>query len=312
MENTTIKEIQSSLLKTYKAFLTFCEQHEIKFYAAYGTLLGAIRHHGFIPWDDDMDVFMLREDYNKLLSVRNLLIGTDYLLSDFSDGESPYPMAKFYDTNSTIWEYKQFPHIIGSWIDIFIVDEYNPESESDSKLYDEYHHVLWNYRKAMSVQSWGEIFSDFVHLNGFNGPIKLVKQLFYHPRRKSMLKKALQLTERVKNVKGTHFKPYTDIKRRVYDKKWFEHIQMVPFEDTVIPIPNGFDELLKDNYGDYMTPPPEEKRVAHLNHFFFMDLTRKLSHKEIMQELSKRPKTKEPSMSISVLIDEIRHRKGFH
>ena len=70
-----LSEHQQLLLKTYKEFSNFCHCNHLTFFAAYGTMIGAIRHHGFIPWDDDIDVFMLRKDYDRFIELRNAIKG---------------------------------------------------------------------------------------------------------------------------------------------------------------------------------------------------------------------------------------------
>ena len=93
-----LSEFQVALLKVFKQFAKYCEEYDLTYYAAYGTLLGAIRHQGFIPWDDDIDVYMKREDYDKMIANRKLLEATPYRITYVLDGESPYPFAKFYTT----------------------------------------------------------------------------------------------------------------------------------------------------------------------------------------------------------------------
>ena len=138
-------EFQEKLLQTFEAFSQFCKANNLTYYAAYGTCLGAVRHHGFIPWDDDIDVYMKREDYERLLSVRDQLNGTKWSVSDFRDGNYPYSFGKFYATDCSVWELRQFPFIIGPWIDIFPLDEWE-ENKEVADLYNDAHYALWNYR----------------------------------------------------------------------------------------------------------------------------------------------------------------------
>ena len=93
--NTELSPIQKVLLDTFKAFSAICQEHDIQYFAASGTLLGAIRHKGFIPWDDDIDVFLLRKDYEKLLSLRESLKGTNYMVADYHDTGYPYRFSIF-------------------------------------------------------------------------------------------------------------------------------------------------------------------------------------------------------------------------
>ena len=95
------------LLKTMKAFIAFCKEHDIEYMAAYGTILGTIRHKGLIPWDDDIDVFMTRENYEKFLQFKKDVFKTGYEIIDKNDKGYYLPFAKFCDANSTIWEKKE-------------------------------------------------------------------------------------------------------------------------------------------------------------------------------------------------------------
>ena len=305
-------EFQEKLLQTFKAFAEFCKVNDLAYYAAYGTCLGAVRHHGFIPWDDDMDVYMLRADYERMLSLREQLRGSIYWVSDFRDGSHPYPFAKFYSTDCSVWELRQFPFIIGPWVDVFPIDEWNNSTQA-SKLYDNYHYALWKYRKALSTQSWKEIGYDIIHHKGFNGVIKTVKKCLYSPFKKKYLKNATNALNLVESLQGQYLKDWNHIKKMVYEKTWFRETIDIPFEDTVICCPASYDELLTYEYGDYMTPPPPEKRVSN-HHLFFCDLKNKktaetilkeMKDNQLMQDNERRP------LSFMVLVDELIHRKGF-
>jgi lipopolysaccharide cholinephosphotransferase len=301
-------EFQEKLLQTFKAFADFCKENNLKYYAAYGTCLGAVRHHGFIPWDDDMDVYMMRDDYELLMEIRTKLAGTIYKVSDFRDGDYPYMFAKFYSTDCTVWEWRQFPIIIGPWIDIFPIDEWDNSVEA-SDLYDAYHLSEWNYRKSLSTQTWGEIVDDIIKCRGLNGIIKLVKKCVYSPFKKHYFKIAINNVNKIICFKGSKYKAWTEVKSEEYEREWFSQFLDIPFEDTTISIPVGYDEYLTHRYGDYMTLPPVEKRAA--NHdYFFIDLHRKLTVEQILS--NPLIKKEEPApLSFKVIVDEIKNRSGF-
>ena len=305
-------EFQVKLLQTFKVFSQFCKDHDLTYFAAYGTCLGAIRHHGFIPWDDDIDVYMMRDDYEKLMFLRDGLAGTNWRISDIRDGDYPYSFGKFYGTDSSVWERRQFPFIIGPWIDIFPVDEWE-ENDDFEKLYKDTHYAIWNYRKSLSVQTWIEIWRDFIHLNGVNGPIKLVKKCFYSPFKPLFFNKTMKMVDMVKNTNGSLLKDWNDPQKKVYKKEWFHDVCELPFEDTNITCPIMYHDYLEYEFGDYMTPPPPEKRSGG-HDCFYIDLYNKKTYKEIMAEMSKQGALEDKEakpLSIRVLIDEIIHRKGF-
>lgn len=305
-------EYQAKLLHTFRVFADFCKTNNLKYYAAYGTCLGAVRHHGFIPWDDDVDVYMLRDDYERMLSARKQLDGSIWQISDIRDGGYPYSFGKFYATDCSVWELRQFPFIMGPWIDIFPIDEWQG-NEDNMHLYNDAHYALWNYRKALSFHTWSEIGYDISHLRGFNGPIKLVKKCFYSPLKRFYFKKAMTMVEKIKMVNGDMFKDWNDPQKKVYKKEWFNDICELPFEDTTILCPIRYEDYLTYEFGDYMTPPPPEKRKGGHN-CFYIDLKTKKSSKEILSEMKQMgalADSEAKPLSFKVLIDEIVHRKGF-
>lgn len=301
-------EFQEKLLQTFKFFAQFCKKNNLTYYAAYGTCLGAVRHHGFIPWDDDMDVYMMRSDYERLISLREQLINTNYRVSDIREGNYPYLFGKFYSTDATIWEWKQFPFIVGPWIDIFPVDEWEERSDFE-ELYERFHLNEWNYRKALSTQTWSEITSDMIHLRGYNGMIKLVKKCVYVPRKKHFFNQVINDLDVIRSLNGSKYKAWTEVKQEVYDKEWFASVIEMPFEDVVINVPAGYSAYLTHRYGDYMTLPPEEKRVS-THKYYFIDLHKTLTVEQIRSDKTL-AKNEAETLSFKVLIDEIMHRKGF-
>ena len=305
-------EFQEVLLQTFKVFARFCKANNLTYFAAYGTCLGAVRHHGFIPWDDDIDVYMMRKDYEKLMTLRENFEGTKWKISDIRDGDYPYSFGKFYGTDSSVWERRQFPFIMGPWIDIFPIDEWEENNEILG-LYKDAHYAIWNFRKSLSVQTWTEIWYDITHLNGLNGPIKLVKKCLYAPFKPLFFKKAMKMIDMIKAVNGSLLKDWNDPQKKVYKKEWFTEVCELPFEDTTISCPFMYDDYLKYEFGDYMTPPPPEKRNGG-HECFYIDLNNKKTYKEILAEISKEGKLADKEakpLSIRVLIDEIIHRKGF-
>lgn len=305
-----LSEHQQLLLRTYKEFSAFCAKNNITFFAAYGTMIGAIRHHGFIPWDDDIDVFMLRKEYDRFVELRKSLTDGQYRISVYLDGDSPYPFAKFYTTEGTIWEYSQFPFIIGPWVDVFPIDEGDMDDPNANKVLENLHYAMWKYRKAISYASFREIGINFLRLDFMEGSMKLFKKIRYAPFKEKYIKEIKARLDEVRAIKGKTLRCYsTALTNEVFEKSWFQEAIDVPFEDTTIPVPNGYNEFLTALYGNYMQLPPEAKRVSH--DVYFIDLNHSLTRDEILNN-HKEKLVEKPSMPLKIIFEEFIHRnKGW-
>ena len=277
-------EYQEKLLVTFKVFDQFCEENNLMYFAAFGTCLGAVRHHGFIPWDDDMDVFMMRTDYERFLSLRYKLIDTSYCIKDFKDGDYPLPFAKFYSTDSSIWEVRKYPYIVGPWIDIFPIDESN-DSKAVQTLYGDYKSAFLKYRRALAYVSWDEIWFYVRYGKIFYALTKTVNKCFYTPLKKFYYKRILALINRIGEIHGPYYRYWgVIIDNKSYNKDWFSDIVNVAFEDTFISCPIGYHEYLTTEYGDYMTLPPKEQRQKS-HPCLYIDLNNKKTIEEILSEI---------------------------
>ena len=308
-----LSEFQVALLKVFKQFAKYCEENDLTYYAAYGTLLGAVRHKGFIPWDDDIDVYMKREDYDKMIANRGFLEGTPYRITYILDGKSPYPFAKFYTTEGTNWEYKHFPFIIGPWIDIFPVDEGDINDENANKTYNSLHYLMWKYRKAIADVKWSDIWKDFIHFNGYNGPMNLVKKVYYRPFKKKYLREIAACIDDIRKIRSDVLRVYaSNSGKMAFSKELFDSTLSVPFEDTQIMIPIGYDKVLTRWFGNYMQLPPIERRVSNHN-CFYINLNENVPKEDILKQMAGKLNEKAQPLSMKLLINEIRHRnKGWH
>ena len=306
--SNNLSEHQLFLLRVFKAFDAFCSENGIQYYAWSGTLIGAIRHHGFIPWDDDIDVAMKREDFDRFINLRNQAMD-GFRIACYQDGESPYPFAKFYSTEGTVWEYPQFSFIIGPWVDIFPLDKCE-NGNKDLKALERFHSAMWKYRKAVAYSPWSEICWDLFHGRVKAFAIKMVKKIRYSPFKQRYIKQAKKAENNLRSLTGDMYGDYSlPLVNEVFPSDWFRQAVRMPFEDTTILVPEDYDKVLSYMYGDYMKLPPEEKRKGH--GFYYINLKQRLSKEEILSQY-RNTLTEETPLSISTIIDELKHRsKGW-
>lgn len=265
-----VEKLHGILLGMYKDIMEVCEKHDIKPIAAGGTALGAVRHHGFIPWDDDMDLFMFREDFEKFKSIFEAEMSDGYyLLAPGTEQGANCFLPRIIKKGTTflgmIDESAPYPH--GIYIDINII-EYAPENAVQFKLksfgadvrrfisYSTY----WNQYKSKSLKAYmeaskgekyykarmalGKIFSFRSAENWFASFDRYVQ---------GKESKVVTVPSGTKKYSGERLS--IDV---------VNPLKKVPFEDTEIYIFNKTDWYLSNLYGDYMKVPKAENREHHM------------------------------------------------
>lgn len=242
------------MLRMLKVIDYLCKQHHIPYWLEGGTLLGAIRHQGFIPWDDDLDISMLREDYNKFIKIAAENLPADMFLQTPDRDRGFFNFAaplKVRDCNSRFVELHENgdePYHTGIYIDIFPIDSM-PESKWDRTWHK------WLVKKMRrlicakcSSTPLGHHFKFYKKLSG------LVSQQWLQKRINRIIAK-----QNNKPSKYIGF-GYDTVIRGVFAKDIIFPLGKAKFEDAEFPIPARCHELLTQFYGDYMTPPPLAKR----------------------------------------------------
>ena len=287
MNDYDLDEFKVYLLKTFKAFINFCEQHGLTYYAAFGTALGAVRHQGFIPWDDDVDVYMPREDYNRLLTLRGVLDSSKYEVIDIENKGYYLYFAKWCMRNSTLVEKPGEPSL-GIYVDIFPIDYYNDEYCKPLVKRNDLYRYLWLiYGHGSRKYS----FSNLFHIYKFGKSIfhiNLTGLLDVTIFRLLMLPARCLIDKSLKRLSGApkskEFWLYSIISYESFPMpvEWFGEGKMMKFEDIAVRMPDNYDAYLTRVYGDYMTPPPIEERPSH-HARYFVDFHRRLSVDEIQK-----------------------------
>lgn len=266
MKEMSLNEIKNCTLDILKWVSVFCDEHNIKWWLCGGTLLGAVRHRGFIPWDDDIDIMLPRSDYEKLFRMfpNN---GRYLFLTSENTNDFPYAYGKIIDTETIKLEPlpKKYQKI-GVDIDVFPIDNF-PENDIDSLLLcdaianrqDKLQRMLARFSKR----------STFIKTIGYN----LI--LFpYILLRKSNIVNVAKFTHEIQDLsqkyngeetgyKGIIAIAHYGIKEKNESEVYAQTVNVV-FEGNEYPAPIGFQAYLRRLYGDnYMQLPPIEKRVTH-------------------------------------------------
>ncbi len=256
----THREIQKEELKILLDFDSFCKEHKLKYYLAGGTLLGAIRHKGFIPWDDDIDVCMSRLDYEKLLKIFPEIYKEKYQLKALSRKNFDLPFSKLINKNIYIKNsYTNNKLDMNLWIDIFPVDGV-PENNDDIK------HL---YKKRFF---WGTLlFFYFVKLGSGDTYKKKIRNIFIIFLSKIMGKNFLiRKVEKLTNLYDFNTSKYVGTfnwggygSGGVMRKEDFIKQTEVIFEGYIFPTFSCWEKYLQGLYKDYKKLPPKNKQRTH-------------------------------------------------
>lgn len=258
MRKANSEEIRSIQIKILDFFAKLCEENNINYFLTYGTLLGAIRHKGFIPWDDDVDVAMLREDYEKLISLYKTMNGCKYqFICVENNSACMYPFGKIIDTDTILYERGIKT---GIYIDIFVYDNAPIDIAKRNKAFDKldfYSH--WRqYQLSMSQKplSFKRICVLILRWIIY---ILLPRQYFT----KRIVQSAKKYREKESNIVCSFTEPYL---RWVVEKSLFTDLIYVEFEGKKYKAPRNYEKWLTIQYGDWRKIPSiEEQKLAHHN-----------------------------------------------
>lgn len=259
----SLRELQLAELEILKDFIKYCDDNKLKYSVCGGTFLGAVRHKGFIPWDDDIDVLMPREDYERFLDNYK----GKYIIHTFENHEELYHYAsRLINTNKTISTNNGKVKLNWSaWIDIFPLD-----GMPNKKIAFILHKAKLLIARAKFALSRMEqspntkkrpmiekiIIGISKIINPYEGrdPQKYLKEI------DSLLKRyTYKDANMVINFMGTYKF------HEMFPKRLYEDLDEYPFETITVTAPRNYDYILKQMYGDYMTPPDKNNRNKHNN-----------------------------------------------
>lgn len=249
---TDIQELRSIQMGILDDVHRFCEEQGLRYSLSSGTLIGAVRHQGYIPWDDDIDIYMMRDDYERFLNTYSDRQGRYKVLNPQKETHYYYTFAKVVDQHTKMVEKETEGYEIGVYIDVFPVD-YVTENMKEREHIFRLKKLLYKIRRC-KISQGNPLQSQLAYLCYRHLPIsvgmlnKWIRKLIVHDKPTNTL---CHMTEAGPPIKGCF--PATDMERMI-DMK---------FEDRTYKVMVGYDDHLTRTYGDYMQLPPEDQRVTH-------------------------------------------------
>lgn len=256
-QSAKLKQCQLAILK---AFAEVCDKLGLTYFLEGGTLLGSVRHGGFIPWDDDIDVIMLRTDYERFCADGQALLPEYYFLQTiYTDPEYTANFAKIRDSRTTYIETtlakKHINH--GVYIDILVLDFYPQQQRRKAFL-----EFRWNIMKARQSIDYYRPNEGWTAKRVARTVLGNLARVFY-PSVSKMIRKRVSMIQSV--PEGAFVCNYSSVygRKAIQPAEWYAETCELEFEGERFTAPKMWHEVLTHFYGDYMTPPPPEQQVGH-------------------------------------------------
>ena len=265
-----LRQLQLVELDILKKILEIIERHQLRYYVLGGTLLGAVRHKGFIPWDDDIDIGIPRPDYDLFLQYAVQELSAPYQLHTLqtNTGEYSYYYARIENTDIKVRRKVALKEVvIPSWVDVFPLDGVPDEG---------FKRDVWlqkcRFYKALFRASQHSYFGRSAALKKKRSlPKEIIRRMFirYKLEEKIDTQKAWEKLDRalrendynscnaLANICG-YWGP-----KEMFPKAYYGEGKLYPFEDMMLNGPVNYDAVLTQMYGDYMTPPPADQQEHH-------------------------------------------------
>ncbi|WP_195270242.1 LicD family protein [Eubacterium sp. 1001713B170207_170306_E7] len=257
MNQLSLKQIQYKSLEILKKVDNICTKNNLTYFLAYGTLIGAVRHKGFIPWDDDIDIMMPRKDYNLLLQYfydNQKSIYPLKVLNVETTKNYPYMIARIIDDRFTVIENRvKVNYGLGLFIDIYPLDALGENTLE----------IKYTLRKTnFYVQAIKCFLPEDKNLKGLNHYKAIVLRMFISKSKEYYIKKLISIIKK-KNYERSKCVGCVVWENDCYEKSLVEKTMKMKFEDAEFPVPVGYHEMLTQIYGNYMELPPENERIGH-------------------------------------------------
>lgn len=250
IEVDELKQIQLTMLKD---IVSFCNKYNIQYFLAYGTLLGAVRHKGYIPWDDDIDICLPRPDYERFVSTYKNDDDNYHVVEFRKTARYGLPFAKVSNDNTVLNEYMYTQDTFGVYIDVFPIDGYGNKMQI---LKSQWLLKFLNAKKA--CLGVNRTFAK-------DAVIAIGKVLLFPFSVQNILNAMHRVATRYDYTQSEYTEIFcsSTVEREIVPRAVFTSSVLLDFEDTKVSVPVRYDEYLTFLFGDYMQLPPEDKRVTH-------------------------------------------------
>lgn len=255
----TTEEIKGIELNILEEFADFCEENGLRYFLVFGTLLGAVRHKGFIPWDDDIDVGMPREDYEILVNTYKSKSGRYRVHDRRFDKDYTYAYAKLSDEGTRLVDFRRMPYRIGVNMDIWPLDDLGNDMKKIRRRVIYMHYVT----KTLDAKAYNNSFPRSIYKKIGISLTKFLLKPISFDKFISYVSNSMKVFDKYRQEYCGVFVASPCGIIEIVRKDWYSDFIMMEFEQRMYRVPVGYHELLNQKYGDYMQLPPKEKQVTH-------------------------------------------------